>query len=269
MGKAVAVMIGETGRMYRRLGVLLLALSATVTMLACAGAGAGASGRRPTVAETGWTTDAAEVTGVRRGPRPETVLVDVSLPSGHDGCARNPRTEMYTEENGTIFANVVFDLVRGLPTGSCRVRVPAVVTLTAPQPIGERTLVLNQQAFGLMNGGYVRCAKHIGCHPPANHCDIAWQLAAVDGLDAPAHSRRKPEYCDQNWLIMTLDFNSAACGAGGRGGCSAPPLVTRYFMRFDNGWRVFAATRRAGCDDALIGDPDFPRRLCENLPATR
>jgi hypothetical protein len=201
-----------------------------------------------------------------------TLLVEVSLPDGPAGCARNPRITYYTEENNTIYANVVFDSDRSQLVGGCPATVAATVTLTSASAsataIGDRAVVLNQQAWALRGAVYGRCPADIGCTPPADHCAAGWTLAAFNGLDVPRHSARTVEHCDQTWLIMKVDVNSAACGAGGRPGCSAPPSVTRYFLRFRNGWEQFAQTRKGGCDAVGAADPIFPEGLCRDLTPT-
>lgn len=104
--------------------------------------------------------------------------------------------------------------------------------------------------------------------PPTDRCDSSWVLAAMERMDVPRNSARDVEGCDGSRLVMTVDVNSTACGAGGRPGCSAPPDVARYFLRFDEGWHVFARTRAAGCAAAVAVEPEFPRALCADLPAT-
>jgi len=217
-----------------------------------------------------WSTSGADVTGVRRGPDARTLLVDVDLPAGHPDCARNPRTDQYTEENGLIYANVIFDSARSGVVGGCPTRAADVATLTAPEPVGDRVVVLNQQAWAPAGGGYRRCDADLGCHPPADHCDQTWILAAVKNLDAPRNSHRNVEVCDaRGWLVLTLDLNSTACGAAPRPGCSAPPAVTRYFLKFADRWGLITQTTTGGCTAVQATEPAFPRELCENLPPTR
>jgi hypothetical protein len=63
--------------------------------------------------------------------------------------------------------------------------------------------------------------------------------AAIAGLDVPRNSYHNVEHCDQTSLVLTIDVNSTACGAGGRPGCSAPPDVHRYSLRWTpGGWRL-------------------------------
>jgi hypothetical protein len=76
------------------------------------------------------------------------------------------------------------------------------------------------------------------------------------------------EYCDQQWMVLTVDVNAAACGAGGRPGCSAEPKVTRYFLRFDSYWRVIAFTTSGGCTAVKARASDFPDSICEDLRPT-
>ncbi|MEN3307047.1 MAG: hypothetical protein V7603_3249 [Micromonosporaceae bacterium] len=229
---------------------------------------AGCAGGRPGGPAT-WTAYAADVTGVRRGSDARTLLIDVSLPAGHPDCARAPRVDQYTEENRSIYANVVFESARSGVVGGCPAAAPGVATLRAPGPVGDRVVVLNQQAWAPDGPRYRRCDPVLGCAPPADHCDTTWVLAAVNGLDVPRNSARNIAHCDQAWLVLTLDVNSTACGAGGRPGCSAPPSVSRYFLRFTApGWRVVARTAEGGCRAVLAVAPDFPRALCAHLPPT-
>jgi hypothetical protein len=88
-------------------------------------------------------------------------------------------------------------------------------------------------------------------------------------MDVPRNSAYSVEHCDPRWLVMTVDVNSTACGAGGRPGCSAPPNVRRYFLRYDGQghWTVFAGSVEAGCGRVLDYEPAFPREVCANLKA--
>ncbi|MFY1673094.1 hypothetical protein ACN27G_24540 [Plantactinospora sp. WMMB334] len=217
-----------------------------------------------------WSTFQAEVTGVRRGPDPRTLLVDVALPAGHPECARDPRITSYTEEHNLIHANVVQDSARSGMVGGCPTTAPGVARLTAPKPVGDRIVVLNGQPWAPDGDGYRRCDPDLGCTPPADHCDTTWVLAAMKGMDVPRNSSRHVEECDGRWLVMTVNLNSTQCGAGGRPGCSAPPSVYRYFLRFEPaGWRTVARSAGPGCADVLKAAPDFPPALCRTLPATR
>ncbi|AVT38904.1 hypothetical protein C6W10_23475 [Plantactinospora sp. BB1] len=215
-----------------------------------------------------WGTYEAEVTGLRRGPNPRTLLVDVAVPAGGPDCARNPRVGWYTEENGLIYANIVVDSAGSGQVGGCPTRAPGVARLTSPNPVGDRVVVLNQQPWAPDGTGYRRCSADLGCTPPADHCDSTWVLAAIKGMDVPRNSSRKVEKCDGNWLVMTLDLNTNQCGVGGRPGCSAPPARYRYFLRFESaGWRTVLRTTAPGCADVLTVRPDFPAALCRTLPA--
>lgn len=219
-----------------------------------------------------WTTFAAEVTGVRPGPDPRTALVDVSLPAGHPDCARNPHVTYLEEESGRVYANIVFESARAQQVGGCPQQAPAAVALTAAGPLAGRDIVLNSMStWTAGQPGYRRCDSQLGCRPPADHCDPTWVIAAVSGMDVPQHSSRDVLHCDRSWLIMEINTSAGACGPveGQRPSCSAPPRITRWFLRFDNGWHTVAGTRRAGCRDVRAAEPAFPERLCRGLPAVR
>lgn len=103
-----------------------------------------------------WSTYEAEVSGVRPGPDARSLLIDVQLPAGHRDCGRDPAITYYTEENGRIYANVVFQSARGEVVGGCPTGEPAVVTLRSTTPIGDREIVLNNAAWGSAASGYRR-----------------------------------------------------------------------------------------------------------------
>ena len=216
----------------------------------------------------GWSTYEATVTGVRPGPDPRSVLIDVAVLAGDDGCSRNPRVTYYTEENNRIYANVVQDSRRTQIVGACPTTAAAVVKLTAPQPIGDRLLLLNQQAWAPNGAAYRHCDQQLGCTPPADHCDRVWVQAAVTGMDVSRHSVGHVEGCDGTWLVMTVPFDPVPCGAEGRPGCTATVHVRRYFLHFADraGWQVLAGSTAAGCGTVNDVEPAFPRKLCAELP---
>src|SRR5437763_12791226 len=100
----------------RRVVIGLLCLVAAV---ACArpgaapagGSGTGTTGVAPSGSDpsTEWATYQADVTAVRIGTDPRSLLLTVALLAGAEGCSRNPRITYFTEENNRIYANVVQD----------------------------------------------------------------------------------------------------------------------------------------------------------------
>jgi hypothetical protein len=209
----------------------------------------------------------APVTGVRPGPDAHSVLIQVTYPTDTGSCYGPPESTYVQEGDSVVSANVVMAQTGTPPSGSCPAQGTA--TLTTTEPVGTRFLVLNQQPWRLAGDAYERCDAELGCAPPADHCDLTWTLKAFNGLDVPRHAGRHIEHCDQQWLVMTVDVNSAACGAGGRPGCSAPPSVARYVFRWASAWLVAVRTVAAGCAPILAAVPEFPRQICASLPATK
>lgn len=115
----------------------------------------------PSTGSAPWTVFQAPVTGVRPGPDPRTLLLDVELLAGQPDCARNPRVDQYTEENGVIYANVVMESARAHVVGGCPGTAPAVITMTAPEPFGDRIVVLNHEPWAPAGG-----AGRPGCSAP-------------------------------------------------------------------------------------------------------
>ncbi|MBN6039174.1 hypothetical protein [Amycolatopsis sp. 195334CR] len=220
-------------------------------------------GSAPPAAAPEWTTWAAEVTGVRPGADPASVLIDVSIPD----CGGEPRVEMLTEENDTVYANVV---VSG--PGTCTGQKTAEVVLRTPGPLGTRPLMLNtMDVWGLSGGAYARCDEQLGCVPPADHCAEAWIDKTVYGMDVPIkrlHGVRDVRGCDGDWLVLDLNRSAGDCPpAEGAPPCTAGGQTSRVFFEWRDGWTSFAGSQQAGCADAHAVRPQFPAALCAALGA--
>ncbi|SDY39943.1 hypothetical protein SAMN05421504_105434 [Amycolatopsis xylanica] len=221
-----------------------------------------------------WTTFTAEVVGVHRtGER--TAAIEVSLPAGDSLCARDPHIELLQDQEpgrpDIIYANVVYSSARANVVGGCPTTAPAEVPLTVAAPLGDRVLMFNSLNPPWTADGdhYRRCHPRLGCHPPADRCDQAWITQFTFSLDVPtrhADSMTTTRGCDGQWLV--LDFNRAAgeCPAlDGAPTCRSDAHPVRLFLRSaPAGWETVASTREAGCAEVPA---EFPRTLCQNLPA--
>jgi hypothetical protein len=258
----------------RRIAVLMCLLTVAVPGAgACAAPGTTQAGTwttpddTPSAAAT-WAMYAAEVSGVKAGPGAKPVTVQVEAPTGPD-CFRNVRVSNPEEENGVIFADIVEDLAPSAAIGDCPAGQPSEVKLTSQEPIGNRPLSLNHEAWALKNGTYSRCDDNKGCNPPKDHCDPTWTRAAVRALDVSSHSQGTVEACDGSWLVMTVPDDPALCGAEARAGCDATTTVRRYFLKNEpSGWATVARTTSGGCDAVLKAAPTFPHKLCTDLKPT-
>ena len=249
----------------RRFATALLCLAALVS---CAKPGDAPVQAAP-VADTGWSTYQADVTAVRVSADSRSLVLTVALLGDAEGCSRDPRITYFTEENNRIYANVVQDSrLSGVP-GACPTHTPAEVTLTAPGPIADRIVVLNQEPWKPHGAEYSRCDATFGCDPmPADHCDSAWVSVAVRGMDVSRHSTGSVEDCDGSWLVMTVPFDPVPCGVEARPGCDASVNVRRYFLRWAgaSGWATIATSAEAGCGRVHTTEPAFPGKLCAHLP---
>lgn len=218
---------------------------------------------------TQWGTFQADVTAVRIGDDPRSLVLTLALPGDADGCSRNPRIGYLAEENNRIFANVVQDSRLSEVAGACPTHTPGEVTLTVSKPVGERIVVLNQESWKRDGEHYQRCDATFGCDPmPADHCARAWIDVAVRGMDVSRHSVGSPEACDGTWLVMTVPFDPVPCGAEPRPGCNPSVNVRRYFLRWagQRGWATIASSTEAGCGKVHTMEPAFPGKLCAGLP---
>ncbi len=224
-------------------------------------------GDRPADDPPSWASYAAQIVSVRPGGDDRSLVLGLDVPAGAPDCARNPHVVSLEEERGQLFVNVVIDSARSHVQGACPGRETLTWTLTVPTPVTGKAVMFNtDDLWAPDDGGYRRCDDQLGCHPPADHCSPVWLDAVVSRMDVPRHSFRDTRHCDQRWLVMDINVNAGQCGAGPRPGCSVPPSVTRWFLRFDNGWRELTGSRRPGCADVREVEPRFPTRICAKLP---
>jgi hypothetical protein len=233
-----------------------------VVALIAAGACAAPGAERPD-ATAGSAPMQADVVAIHPGPDDHSLIVDVEVPGGEPGCGENPRLGHHVEENGWIFANVVADSPRSLVFGGCPLRTSTTAVLRFEMVVAGKPLTINSiQFWDPGDPDYRLCPEHLGCHPPDDHCDRIWIDEAITHMDVPRHSYLDTKHCDQSWLVLDINTNAGACGAG-RPDCTAPPNITRWFFRFTDRWTLIGGTRRAGCDDVLTREPAFPPTFCD------
>ena len=248
----------------RRRGWFLGLLGVAVMALACAtpdnGPAGGSTASAPVSAPFG-----ATVVGVHPGPDEYSLVMDLDVSTGDPGCVQNPRVANVVEENGYVHANVIYDSP-AYDAGACPNWETVTVTLTFEIPVAGKPLAIDLRLWEPGTPDYRLCDEILGCHPPEDHCDRAWIDQAAADQDVPQHTYIHTVYCDQSWLVLEINTNAGACGAG-RPGCSAPPNTRRVFYGWDDRWVSIAGGREAGCPEALAEHPDFPLAVCADLPA--
>ncbi|WP_152546935.1 hypothetical protein [Amycolatopsis orientalis] len=198
--------------------------------------------------ESPWRTRTVEATGLREGADDRTLLIQVRIPEGSPDCARDPRIEGLTEENGIIYAGTV---ISGLTGADCRSTAPTEIRLTATSPIANRTVVLNSQTTAawhkLPDGTWGHCGA-LGCDPPADHCAPV-RVAQTYGEAIDTDTRA----CDQEWLVVDrVNFHRS-------------PSIRVLYRWAPEGWQPVMNVESAGCDEILAKEPRFTRALCEKL----
>ncbi|WP_328445340.1 MULTISPECIES: hypothetical protein [unclassified Amycolatopsis] len=238
-------------------GVLVVAGVVLAVVLASGGSGlpgAKAAAPGPTTIGPEWRSFRADVTGIRPGPDPFSLFVQVALPGPDPGCVREPRIEQVTEAKTDIRADVVYSTRPA--AGGCEDKVPAELRLATTGPIADRTVIFNADngnAWHKLGAGWGHCAPQGTCAPPADHCDPAWIGAAVSATGAESSGATRA--CDSNWLVLDLLTHQ-----------TDPPSRTA-FRWSDAGWTAFAQAKSAGCAEIRAADPKFPAALCKALPA--
>lgn len=198
------------------------------------------------------------------GPDEYSLVMDLNVPGGAPECVVDPRPGYVVEEYGYVHVNVVYDGLGDESTGCSDLEV-VTVALTFDIPVAGKPLVIDLRVWQPGTPDYRLCDEHLGCDPPADHCDRGWIDDATSGQDLPQHTYVHTLYCDQSWLVLEININAGACGAG-RPGCSAPPNTRRVYYAWEKRWTVIAGGREAGCPDSLAQYPEFPRAVCVDLP---
>jgi len=239
---------------------VLASLAGLVTLVACATGDPGPLRSVPPPAPS-----QAEVVGVHPGPDERSVVLDLRLLGPDPACGRDPRLGVVSDEAGLVFANIVVDVE---PDVACDEYRSVSVTVSFDMVVSGRVLVLNNsQTWELIDGAdYQLCAERLGCHPPADRCDRAWIDELLFQADTPQHTYTNTVHCDQTWLVLEINTNAGACGAG-RPGCSAPPNTRRVFYEWRDRWVAIAGGQDAGCPAELDDYPAFPTEVCAGLPA--
>jgi hypothetical protein len=139
------------------------------------------------------STSAAQVEGVRAGADPATVVVDVRLPAGAEGCGRDPRATVLEESAATIWFNVVFTRSHAdAYPDPCATWEVVEVPVRLAQPLGSRHVAVNGMGLWARHGSdFRRCDETLGCTPPTDHCDPLWVDRAVLGMDVPVKRLRE------------------------------------------------------------------------------
>jgi hypothetical protein len=226
------------------------------------------SGRAPVT-----STFAAQVEGVRAGADPATVIADVRLPAGAQGCGRDPRATVLEESAATIWFNVVFTRSLGdaFPDPCATWEVVAVPVRLA-QPLGSRDVAVNGTGLWTRHGSVFRaCDETLGCTPPADHCDPRWVDKAVLAMDVPVkrlRGVRTVRGCRSGWLVLDLNRAVGNCAPEQGGACASGGTVQRVYLRWTNaGWQSVAGAQRGGCAEVHAVEPAFPTELCRALAA--
>jgi hypothetical protein len=79
--------------------------------------------------------------------------------------------------------------------------------------------------------------------------------------------------CDGKWLVLDVDAVVTGCqsidGAPPPTGCAGSGTHRRWFAKLDDQrfWDVVASGTAGGCREVHAQVPEFPARLCADLPA--
>lgn len=254
--------------------VLAGALAALLCACGTATGDAGSTGAtsEPTAVERASQEYGGEVVTVRTAGRDR---LELTLVTDYDDgrCATAPRARLDREPGrADLWVRASFVSV---PEGSpdCLPKPSAAFTVRAPGlERFERVVTDPREAWERGPGDtWVRCSPVVGCDPPADRCAPVWVNTLTQGADLPPERQVDVLACEAPWLVADIDALVTGChsvdGSTPPAGCAGSGVHRRWFARWDGeAWDVVASGTAAGCAD-VAALPDFPRRLCADLPA--
>lgn len=240
-------------------GVLVVAGAVLAVVLASGGSGlpgAKAAAPGPTTIGPEWRSFRADVTGIRPGPDPFSLFVQVALPGPDPDCVREPRIEQVTEAKTDIRADVVYSTRPA--AGGCEDKVPAELRLATTGPVADRTVILNAD-----NGNaWHKLGAGFGVTAPRRAPAPRPPTTATRRGSARRCPRRAPRAAAPPAPATRTGWSSTCC-------CTRPNRRrARPSAGATCGWTAFAQAKSAGCAEIRAADPKFPAALCKALPAT-
>lgn len=218
-----------------------------------------------------------------------TLAIDVLVPAAQPArtCYRNLAAQIQDFSEQSVLVRVTEDIASDR---ACRREAVATVKITLPQPLGKRSVTINNDGDSMFiahgaPGTSLRHCGDQGCHPKPASCDDASTTSAARGTDVQQPVTPTLRACDGTWLVMDLSFTGAPACEGRTAPSplpapsgTVPPqpgvcpsyavTVVRYFYRASPvGWMAIAPTRSGGCADVLRAEPAFPVKLCRELAA--
>jgi len=265
----------------------VLAAAVLILTFGCVSCGASSPGDTTTSA---WMNGmgVSGTKGVTVGTDGRTLSIDVLVPAAQPPrtCVRNLAARIQDFSAQSVLVEVTEDVATD---PACRREAVATVKITLPQPLGKRSVTVDNDsdAMFIADGPLGTPLRHCGdegCHPKPASCDAASTTLAARGTDIQQPVTPTVRACDGTWLVMDLSYTGApAC----EGRVPASPLpapsgtvppepgtcpsysstVIRYFYRASPvGWMAIGLTRTGGCADVLRAEPKFPVKLCRSLP---
>ncbi|MFD7816865.1 hypothetical protein ACFV6E_28670 [Streptomyces sp. NPDC059785] len=245
--------------------------------VAGASGGAGASGSATAAGAIPWIEGAPiEVTGIRTASGGRALDITVTVPSGADGtkgCTRALKSRVETVENDVVYAMVTIETRSGDLGSGCTASRTATTRLPLDDALGSRSVMINNfpsDVFtpdGATPPALRKCDDRLGCDPAPVGCTPASYDQALAVTDVGAHTRLQERGCDGHWLVLDLSTRVGPVCGEPDAGCDAT-VERRYFYRAGTSrWQPLTSTADAGCAAARRAAPDFPARLCADLPA--
>jgi hypothetical protein len=125
--------------------------------------------------------------------------------------------------------------------------------------------------FWIKDGRWVGCDQvAMTCVVDPASCDGSTLHDSIANADVPRRFGMANERCEAPYAVVDVDIGAGACPATGEptDNPCADQNVTRMYWHIENDtWVQVGRTDGPGCGDILSQAPDFPTKLCADLPA--
>lgn len=200
-----------------------------------------------------------------------TVLTDPMPPIGATGeCAADVTTQVVEgEQDVQVDVEVASDAPRFFE--GCD-PVPRELTIDLPSPIGSRRVTTGTGGWFSQEGGaWVGCGHVVmTCVTEPASCEGGSLRDTVSNADVPK-GFGMDHRCEEPWAVVDIDIGAAACPGESdlENPCAGRNIRRTYWQVQAEAWVEVGQDDGPGCGAIHDQLPDFPARLCEDLPAVR
>jgi hypothetical protein len=256
----------------RLLGRCLLALTTVAVLVGCSD---GSQQVASIDAEAGAPAEGARTLGIQSIEPPVgnkiVVITAPTLAEDGPGECRGTVTSDITESPNQVLVDLRITTNAVPPYEGCDLESRAITVTFASVPDEVRIRDSMGGMFSYIGGRIESCpAGPMVCNNDPASCDGATLHDAIANSDVPAHFRMPLSRCEAPFAVVDVDYGAGACAPTGEAStnpCANQQVHRMYWRITADRWDLIAYDDNAGCGEIHEVAPEFPKSLCQDLPA--